>query len=269
MGQLRVRMEGLECRHRLVDPVVHDDGVAFDMAETFGPGLQVDVEILAGIPLDHRPGHHVGLAVLALEDEFVFGGRRLVSIGHDPLGDEQGGAGADFRFIDPVSLVHAPQLAEFHFGVGARFKIDLGGRVEDPLPLPLAGGHVLFHVFDRGVFSHPELVDSLVPLGFRGPAVNAAPGHDGHIGILADVEGVEDHVVEPGLAQDDRDVDRFVDRSRLYPDHDAVARFVGFDLDIGGHLPAQEFAVLPDVVGALGDAFQIRDLFQQFLIDSI
>ena len=91
-------------------------------------------------------------------------------------------------------------------------------------------------------------------------------GHDVHIAVLADEEVVVYHLAQPGLADDDRDVDRLVPGARLDADVDArLARLgLGGDLNVGGAVPGVQRAVAADVVGPLGGLLQLRDLFQQF-----
>ena len=99
--------------------------------------------------------------------------------------------------------------------------------------------------------------------------MDAAAGDDGHIAVLTDVKVIVDHVLEAGLGNDDRDVHALVFRAGGNVDVNAGLVFLRDDVDVRGRIAPGELAVGADVIGTLGDAVDVGDLFEQFFLNRI
>ena len=97
--------------------------------------------------------------------------------------------------------------------------------------------------------------------------MDAAAGHDGHVAVLTHVKVVVDQILQPGLGDDDGDVNGLVFRTGL--DEDINAGLVLFfdNVDVGAGLAAVSLAVETDVVSPLGNAVDIRHLTEKLLLD--
>ena len=192
-------------------------------------------------------------------------------MGEQLLGDDGLGVLPHHDFRLPLGGVHAADLGALQIDGGPLLQIHDGLGVHDALAGAGALAVVALHIADLGVFAHVEGVHAVVLAGLAAGVVDAAAGHDVHIAVLADEEVVVYHLAQPGLADDDRDVDRLVPGARLDADVDArLARLgLGGDLNVGGAVPGVQRAVAADVVGPLGGLLQLRDLFQQFPLSLI
>ena len=85
--------------------------------------------------------------------------------------------------------------------VAFSLQVDHGLGVHD-VAAGLAGvllAVVLLHVAHLGVFADVEGVDAVVAALVAAGVVDAAAGHDVHVAVVADVEVVVDHLTEAGL----------------------------------------------------------------------
>ncbi len=109
-------------------------------------------------------------------------------------------------------------------------------------------------------------MDPLVAFRLGTGAMDAASGDNRDVGTFAYDEFIIDRVVKARLAKNDRNVDGFVDGSGCYLNGNPIDLFTGFDVDIGRGSAREQFAVFCDVVGAMGDLFQLRHGPEQVLI---
>jgi hypothetical protein len=56
-------------------------------------------------------------------------------------------------------------------------------------------------------------------------------------------------------------MDRFVFRARFNGHNNSSSVGIGFNINIGRYLPVKEFPVFSDIVGSLGQTFQIGNCF--------
>ena len=187
----------------------------------------------------------------------------MAAIGHQLFVDDALSAGGHLHNGVPDGGVYPPDLGHLHGDGGALLQIDLGTGVQDALAGAGAFAVVTFHIADAGVFADVEDMDAVVLAGLTAGIVDAAAGHNVHVGILADIEVVIDHVGEAGHAENHGDVDALSPGARFYGDVDAgLAVGLGGDVDVGGDLPVVQLAVDPEVVGSLGNLFQVGNLLQ-------
>ena len=126
---------------------------------------------------------------------------------------------------------------------------------------------MLLHVADHGILSDEEAVDAAV-LGVLSAAVrDAAARDDRDVAVLAHVEIIVDQLLEPGLADDDRDMDALPLCTGFDIDVDAGLVGLRLDLYVGGIAPRDAFSVAPDIVGAHRQRVQLRDFLQKILLD--
>ena len=124
-----------------------------------------------------------------------------------------------------------------------------------------------FDVLHARILTDLERVDAIVLSFLVRIVMDAAASDDGHITVVGNVEGVVDHIGEPRLRKDDRDVDLLTLRTFL--DEDIDAGVVGFrgDLDIRGIAARKQFAVFTDVISARRNAVNVGERFQQVCVD--
>ena len=243
--------------------LVHDDGVALDVAEALGVAHHLGIEDLGGGALGNRPGDDSPLGPLAVElDDHVALGV-LLPMGQEALRHHGLGplAADDLRLAE--GGVDAPDLGGLHGDGSALLQVDHRLRVHDPAAGAVALAVVLLGVLHVGVLAHVEGVEAVVAALLAAAVVDAAAGHDVHIAVLADVEIVVDHLLDAWLCDDDGDVALLAPRSVFHPDVDAglAVRLAG-DLDVFRGLAAVTAAVLADVEGPHGLSDEVRDLFQ-------
>ena len=128
---------------------------------------------------------------------------------------------------------------------------------------------MFFHVSDPGVPADEEAVDPVVLGILRAAVVDAASGHNDHVGIGADVEIVVNQLFQSAFGHHHGDMYAFVFCAGQ--DADIQTAHVGFrgDFDMGGGLSSGGTAVGTDVVGAFRHLVQIGHLPQQPLLDLV
>ena len=249
--------------------MVHDDGIALDVAETGGLSLHLGVKHLHGVVLSHRPGDHLGTGSLSLHDDLHFALGKLVAVGKQTLGDHRLGAHLHLHLGVAAGGVHATNLHRLQLHGSALGQIDDGMGVEDALSGALALTIVLFHVAHLGVFAHIEGVDAVVLGGLAAGVVDAAAGHNAHVAALADVEVVVHQVGEAGLGDNDRDVQRLVDGAGGNVNVDARLVLLALNDNVGGVAAPLQLAVFADVVRPLGNTLQVCNFSKQMGVDGI
>ena len=180
--------------------LVHDDGVALGVAGAGAVAVDVADEFLLAHILGHAAGNNVGRAAFAVQVHIEIGDGALVAGGHDLFLHHQAGACGQVAAGLADGIIHTGDLGGFHLHMGALGQVHNGGGVHDLFAAAVALAIVLFHIAQLGVLGQPEGVDAVV-LGVAAAAVvDAAPGNDGHVGALADVEIVVHQVLQAGLA---------------------------------------------------------------------
>ena len=107
-------------------------------------------------------------------------------------------------------------------------------------------------------------MDAVVLAVLHAAVVDAAAGHDGHVAVVPHEEVVVHQVGQTALAEDHGDVDGLVLGARLDDDVDAVLVGLGYDVDVGGGVPAGLFAVGPDVIGPFGTSWSSATCSSKF-----
>ena len=136
-------------------------------------------------------------------------------------------------------------------------------------PPAVALAVVALHVAHLGALAHVEGVDARMLRVLHPAVVDAAPGHDGHVAVVADEKVVVHGLGEAALAQNHGDVDALVFGPGLDDDVNAVLVRLGHNVDVGGGVPGGRLAVGPDIVGPFGHVMQFRYLLQQALLNGI
>ena len=184
-------------------------------------------------------------------------------MGQQLFRDDPLAAGAHHNFGVPLGGVDAPDLGGLHVDGGPLLQVDDGLGIHDALAGALALAVVLLHIAHLGVLPHVEGMHTVVLAGLTAGIVDAAAGDDVHIAVRAHVKIVVDQVVQAGLGDDDRDVDRLVFGARSDVNVDARLVGLGVDDDVGGVGPPVQPPVLPDVVGPHRGLFQVCDLLEE------
>ena len=249
--------------------VVHDDGVTFGVARAGAVAVDAADELLHAGVLGHAAAHHIGGAAVAVQVHVEIRHRLLVAGGHDLLMHHQRRPCGQIAAGFADGVVNAGDLGGLHLHVGALAQMHDGGGVHHLLAPAVPLAVVLFHVAQAGVFVQPEGVDAVM-LGVPAAAVvDAAARDDGHIAVRPDVEIVVHQILQPGAADDDRNVYALVFGARL--DENVNARLVrlGDDVDVGGGAAPRQTAVGPDVVGPHRQRVQLGHFLQQILFDGV
>ncbi len=211
----------------------------------------------------HGSGYHVRLRAFAVEPHVVFADGPLIPVGHQPFPNRQPGVRGQLRDGGPLRIVDALDLDHLHLDAGSFLLIDLGHRVQDALALSVAGSVVFLHVADMRVLPHVETVDAVMLAVLVSAVVDAAPGDDDHVRVLADEEIVVDRFLQSAFGHDDRDMNAFMLGARFDPDLQPADILLRRDLDVRRGLPARTLAVGSDVVGPFRNLVQIRHFPQQ------
>ena len=241
----------------------HENGVALHMAEARGVPNHPGIENLLGLVLGHRPGDHPSAGPLARQDHIHLGLRHLLAVGQELLIDHRFRLFLHHHFGVAFGGVHPPQLGGVQLDGGPFLQVDHCLGVHDPLAGSLSLAVVLLHVLHLGVLPHVKGVHPVVLGGFVSGVVDAAAGHNHHVAVGPDVEVVVDQLVQPGLGDDDGNVDRLVLGPGLDVDVNAGLVRFGDDFNIGRVAAGFQLAVFSDVVGALWGPFQVRNLPQE------
>ena len=183
-------------------------------------------------------------------------------MGHEAFGDEEPCIFSQVRFGVAHGGIHALDLHHFHLAFRALVHKNLGHGVEDAGARSLALAIVLFHISHLGVFADVEAVDAVVAAVAIAVIVDAAPGDDAHLGALADVKIVVNHVVQAAFGHDHGNVNGLVLREGHDANVDAGLVLFGFDDDVFGRMPSGALAVAADIVSAR--ARQVADVGNGF-----
>ena len=260
---------GRDLRARTDDTLVHDDGIALRVAGALIVAADVGVEHLAGVILGDGAGDDVCAGVIAVEIDGEVRLRMLVTMGHDLFLDDERGTVRQVGLRVAIGGVDTLDLGRLHLHVGVLAEVNDRRRVHDILAVAVALAVVLFDVAHLGILADKEAVDAVMAGLLRAAVVDAAAGDDGHIAVLTDVKVIVDHVLEAGLGNDDRDVHALVFRAGGNVDVNAGLVFLRDDVDVRGRIAPGELAVGADVIGTLGDAVEVGDLFEQFFLNRI
>ena len=253
------------------DPgLAHDDGVAADVAETGRVALHPGVEDLHRLILGHGAGDHPGLAAGAVEVDVHLALGLLAAVGQELLLDDDFGVLPHHGPGVALGVVHAPDLAGLQGHGGPFLQEQNGLGVQNALARAFTLAVVLLHIGDPGVAAHIEGVDAVVLAVAVAAVVDAAPGHNPDVGVLADIEVVVHRVVEAGFGHHHGDVDALGPGAGIDADVDAVLIGLGGDVDVLG-IPAEGFLTVgADVHRALGgNGGQLGHLPQNSLLDFV
>jgi hypothetical protein len=102
---------------------------------------------------------------------------------------------------------------------------------------------MLLNVFDFGVLADMEAVDAVMT-GFLAAAVgDAATGDNRHVAVFSHIKVIVDQILDAGLCNDDRDMDRLIDGVVFDNDIDSGLIFLRHDIDVGSGISACKFSV--------------------------
>ncbi len=124
----------------------------------------------------------------------------MFAVGQNSLGDQQEAVRPQNRFIDAVGFIHTADLRQFHLRVRAFGQKHSGGWVQRPAARAFSGRVMFFDIRHLRIFPDLELVNPRVSLRFGRAAVNPAAGNNRDLGVVADNEGIINHVIQTGLA---------------------------------------------------------------------
>ena len=127
-------------------------------------------------------------------------------MGKQSFADDQLSACCKIRNSGTLCGVNTLDLDHLHLHGAALFHVNLCHRIQDTLAIAVAGAVMLLNIFNLGILSDIESMNTIMLGILHAAVVNAAAGYDDHIAVLADIEVIVNGLLETALAEHDRDM---------------------------------------------------------------
>lgn len=133
--------------------------------------------------------------------------------------------------------------------------------IHDILTISISLTVVALNVFYFCIFLQIKCVDSLMLGSVHATVVDSASRNDRDICSLPNVKIIVYTFLQSALAQDNRNMNALIDRSRFDNDVNSVLVLFCDNINIGGGVSCSLFSIGTDVIGTFRNLMKSRHLF--------
>lgn len=260
MNDLCINMVGVDFRDGTDGSLIHDDGITLNMGMTLTVADGTWVEDLFGCTLGNGAGDDPCRAAISIQLYIHVGYGFLGIMSHELFCDEEFGIGSQFNVGFTFGGVNAFNLGCLKGENRVLSHIDLRNRIQNLAAGAITLGIVVLDIFDIGIFSHMESVDTVVAGLAAAFTVNTASGYNRNICTVFNEEIIVNHI-DARLRHNNRDMYLFI--LCFSTDVDVNARFIllADDGNMAAVAVADGHTIQSEVVGSfLFKAIGVNDL---------
>ena len=188
----------------------------------------------------------------------AFGG--LAAVRQQPFYDRDLSIFSEFGGGFTTRAIDTADLLEFKFDIAIFGEFKFCNWIQN-FASAWTGAVMLLDVTHLGIFANMKSMNTVMNGVVCAAVVNPATGNNRDFAVFTDEKFVVNYFLVPGSGNNYRDVDGFVLRIGQNVNVKTATVFLRANVNVGGALAADGFAVQAEVVSAERDVFSINGLF--------